>query len=138
MLACSLRDDDVVKSIETRLHRYNHISNFSRVTSKFVNTSLSVVAFSPTFASGGPEEKKLLKEVYLDRCFEGRFERLNQEIALATNNYNHAILTHNPVLFSCAHSLMEGLTSPDTMAALTDESETVLPDAPNKVFGERI
>jgi len=152
ILAYSLRSDSVVKFIEARLHRYNHISNFSRVTSKLVNTSLSIIAFSPTFASpaaqaaqfvyvactGGPEEKKLLKEVYLDRCFESRFERLNQEIALIVNNYNHAILTQNPVLFSCTQSLMEGLTDADTTAAITNESEASLDSIPQKTFGERI
>jgi hypothetical protein len=149
MLVCSLHDDDVVKSIEARLHRYNHISNFSRVTSKVVNTSLSIIAFSPTFASpaaqaaqfvyvactGGPEEKKLLKEVYLDRCFESRFERLDQEIGLTVNNYNNAIATHNPVLFSCTRLMMEGMTSPDTVDGVINEAQ---PAGAKKAFGERI
>ncbi len=155
ILANSLRDDDVVKSIETRLHKFNRHSNFSRATSKFVNTTLSLVAFSPTFASpaaqaaqfvyiactGGPEEKKLLKEVYLDRCFESRFERLSQESIMSINNYNCALLTHNPVLSACTQAIIDKLTTPEIGAAITsvsapdESSQHVLTP---KVFGERI
>jgi hypothetical protein len=151
MLACSLRNDDVVKTIETRLHKYNHLSNFSRATAKFVNTSLSLIAFSPTIASpaaqtaqfifvactGGPEEKKLLKEVYLDRRFESRFERLSQEAIMAVNNYNQAILTRNPILFQCTQTLMEGLSNPEMVAGFTG-SQAAPQASSQKVFGERI
>ena len=113
---------------------------------------MSIVAFSPTLASpaaqtaefifvactGGPEEKKLLKEVYLDRCFESRFDRLNQEISMSINNYNSAILTRNPVLFCCSQSLMEKLTNPDTVANLTGASQPPQPIQTPKAFGERI
>ena len=153
MLASSLRDDDVVKSIETRLHKFNQHSNFSRATSKFVNTTLSLIAFSPTMASpaaqaaqfvyiactGGPEEKKLLKEVYLDRCFESRFDRLSQESMLAINNYNCAVLTRNPVLFSCTQVLIDSLTNPEFGAALTSTTSTMPQQiSSHKAFGQRI
>lgn len=153
MLASSLRDDDVVKSIETRLHKFNHHSNFARATSKFVNTTLSLVAFSPTMASpaaqaaqfvyvactGGPEEKKLLKEVYLDRCFESRFERLSQESMMSINNYNCAVLTHNPVLFACTQAVIDNLTNPEEGAALTSATATMPQQlSSHKAFGERI
>jgi hypothetical protein len=153
MLASSLRYDDVVKSIETRLHKFNHHSNFARATSKFVNTTLSLVAFSPTMASpaaqaaqfvyvactGGPEEKKLLKEVYLDRCFESRFERLSQESMMSINNYNCAVLTHNPVLFACTQAVIDNLTNPEVGAALTSATATMPQQlSSHKAFGERI
>jgi hypothetical protein len=153
MLASSLRDDDVVKSIETRLHKFNKHSNFSRATSKFVNTTLSLIAFSPTMASpaaqaaqfvyvsctGGPEEKKLLKEVYLDRCFESRFERLSQESMMSINNYNCAVLTHNPVLFACTQAVIDKMTNPEVGASLTSTVATMPQQiASPKVFGGRI
>jgi hypothetical protein len=153
MLASSLRDDDVVKSIETRLHKFNRHSNFSRATAKFVNTTLSLIAFSPTMASpaaqaaqfvyvsctGGPEEKKLLKEVYLDRCFESRFERLSQESMMSINNYNCAVLTRNPVLFACTQAVIDKMTNPEVGAALTSTVATMPQQiATPKVFGGRI
>lgn len=120
ILTSALKDDSVVKAIEARLHKFNHRSNFARATSKIVNTSLSVAMFSPTLIApaaqvaqlvfvaltGGPEEEKLLKEVYLDRCFESRFKRLNTEASLAVNNYNMAILTKNPALLLCSESML--------------------------------
>jgi hypothetical protein len=152
ILASSIREDDVVKSIEARLHKYNHRSTFARAAAKLIGTTTTIIALTPTFASpaaqaaefifvsctGGPEEKKLLREVYLDRCFESRFERLNQEASLAVNNYNTAILTHNPVLYSCAQSLMEGLTDPGTASSIVSDSESVLDEASVKSFGNRI
>jgi hypothetical protein len=152
ILAGSLAEDDVVKTIEERLHRYNHISNFSRATAKFVNTSLSIIAFTPTFASpaaqtaqfiyvactGGPEEKKVLKEVYLDRRFESRFERLNQEAVLATENYNNAILSRNLVLLNCAQDLMCALTNAEMASRVIEQTESTSHNTPAKTFGERI
>jgi hypothetical protein len=145
MLAYSLRDDDVMKSIEDRLHKYNRHSNLSRATSKFINTTCSLVALSPTFASpaaqaaqfvyvactGGPEEKKLLQEVYLDRCFESRFNRLSEEIMLVNNSYNQALLTHNPALYCCTTSLMQDLTSADMTASLIAPSNADVAHKPN-------
>jgi hypothetical protein len=138
LLATSLESDDVVESIQSRLHKFNHHSNFMRAASKFVNTTLSLAALSPTVASpaaqaaqfvfvactGGPEEKKLLKEVYLDRCFESRFERLSQESMLTVNNYNNAILTRNPVLFACSQALIAGLSNAEFGAQLTSTEST--------------
>lgn len=153
LLATSLENDDVVKTIETRLHKYNHHSNFMRATSKFVNTTLSLVAFSPTMASpaaqaaqfvfvactGGPEEKKLLKEVYLDRCFESRFERLSQESTVAVNNFNNALLTRNAVLGACSQALIRGLTTPEFSTELTSASTTTPNQlSAHKAFGQRI
>jgi hypothetical protein len=152
VLTSSLQSDDVVKSVESRLHHYNHISNLSRATSKIVNTSLSVIAFSPTFASpaaqtlqfmyiaatGGPEEKKVLKEVYLDRCFESRLERLNEESMLLVSSHNNAILTHNPVLLCCTESFIQSLMSPHAETAATSTPVPTTTDTHHKAFGERI
>ena len=152
VLADSVRDDPVVKSIENRLHKYNHRSQFARAAAKIIGTSTSIIALSPNFAApaaqaaefifvactGGPEEKKALREIYLDRCFESRFERLNLEVSLAVNSYNQAVLTHNPVLLSCSQSLMEGLTDATTASAITSDSEAVVDEASGKAFGDRI
>lgn len=152
LLADSVKNDDVVKSIETRLHKYNHHSKFASAAAKIVLTSCSIIALSPTFASpaaqaaefifvactGGPEEKKVLREVYLDRCFESRFERLNLEASLAANGYNQALMTHNPVLLGCSQSLMEGLTDAPTAAALTHDTNAVVNEDTAKRFGDRI
>lgn len=131
MSSSTLQDDEVIQSVKSRLHHFNHISNFSRVTSKAVNTTLSLAALTPTFvspaaqglqfayiaATGGPEEKKVLKEVYLGRCFESRQARLNEETMLMVTSHNNAVTTHNAILFCCTESLMQSMFSPHTVAS---------------------
>jgi hypothetical protein len=131
MSTSTLQDDEVIQSVKSRLHHFNHISNFSRATSKAVNTTLSIAALTPTFvspaaqglqfvyiaATGGPEEKKVLKEVYLDRCFESRQARLNEETMLMVTSHNNAVSTHNPVLFSCTESLMQSMFTSHAIAS---------------------
>jgi hypothetical protein len=123
VLKTALKDDSVVKQIEARLHKFNKKSNFARASAKIVNTTLSIAMLSPTMISpaaqmaqlafvaltGGPEEEKLLKEVYLDRCFESRFKRLSTESSLAINNYNMALLTKNPSLMLCSEAMMTSM-----------------------------
>jgi hypothetical protein len=147
VVSASAPEDNVVKSVQKRLHHYNQISNFSRVTSKVVNTSLSIAALSPTFvspaaqglqfayvaATGGPEEKKCLKEVYLDRCYESRLDRLNEETMLMVTSHNSAVTMHNPVLFSCTEALMQSMMNPRTAPPAETQKTNH-----HKVFGMRI
>lgn len=144
VLKTSLKDDTVVKAIEARLHKFNHRSNFARASAKIVNTSLSVIMLSPTIISpaaqfaqlvfvaltGGPEEEKLLKEVYLDRCFESRFKRLNAEASLAVNNYNMAVLTKNVSLQACTESLISSMVGPDQITAIVGTALVAPPQTP--------
>jgi hypothetical protein len=74
-------------------------------------------------ATGGPEQCKLLKELYLDKRFESRWKVLNEEAHLAVDNYQVAVLTRNPVLLACAESVVCQMSSPDTVT---------------RVFGTRI
>jgi hypothetical protein len=148
VLSASVPEDDVVRSVQSRLHRYNHLSNFSRVSSKVINTSLSLAALTPTFvspaaqglqfayicATGGPEEKKVLKEVYLDRCFVTRLDRLNEETMLMVTSHNCAVMMHNPVLLTCTDALMQSLMNPRTSPPTVEAQKA----AHHKVFGMRI
>ena len=123
ILESVLKTDEVVEAIVNRLHKYNRHSNLSRISNKLINISLSLAALTPTIVSpaaqvtqviyvaltGGPEESKLLKEVYLDRRLEQRCLRLTQEINLAVTNYNVAQMTHNPVLLSCSESIIKAM-----------------------------
>ena len=66
-------------------------------------------------ATGGPEQAKLLKELYLDKRFESRWKVLNEEAHLAVENYQVAILTHNPVLLAYSESVVSQMTSSETV-----------------------
>jgi len=139
-------NDAVVQKITNRLHKYNRHSNLSRFSAKLINTSLSLAALTPTIvspaaqvtqflyicATGGPEEAKLLKEVYWDRCLEERRHRLNEETNLALNNYNVAMLTSNPVLLTCSESIVKGMVGEETAALLLSDNSSKLASAINK------
>lgn len=128
VLAKALEDDPILHQITKRLHKYNHRSKFARASSHVVQTVLGTAALTPSFvgpaakaalvafvmATGGPEQCKLLKELYLDKRFESRWKVLNEEAHLALENYHVAILTKNPVLLACSESIIDQMTGTDT------------------------
>ncbi len=130
VLDIAMKNDPVVSEIKGRLHRYNGRSKFARATAKVVNTSLSIAGLSPTFISpaaqvawavyiatqGGPEEAKLLKEVYLGRRFESRFNIWNERATLAVNSYNMALVTKNPALLSVSEYMLKRMETAKAVA----------------------
>lgn len=116
----SIEEDPVVKEIKKRVHKYNHKSRLSMVTSQVVQTGLGIAALTPSFigpgakvallsyvmATGGPESCKLLKELYLDKRFESRCKVIGEEAHMAIDNYQIALMTRNPVLLACSESLL--------------------------------
>jgi hypothetical protein len=123
LLKESAQADPVMGLVRRALHKFNGHSNFMRGAAKVINTSLSVAQLSPTLVSpcasilffvwemstGGTEDYKLLKELYLDKRLECRWKRLNQESTQSVNAYNNAIMTRNPVLLSLSESFMTAL-----------------------------
>lgn len=148
----TMEQDTVVAEIKKQLHKYNHKSMLSRATSKVVNTTLSIAMFSPTIispaaqiamfayvaATGGPEEAKLLNELYLDRRFESRWKSVNAEANMSVHNYNTAVMTRNPVLLRFSESLMTKMAGTDTVAQLqqreTAPQQQVASPAENKAI----
>jgi hypothetical protein len=136
VVSTALQNDDVVNTIKIKLHKYNTHSTFSRISNKVINTSLSLAALTPTFVSpaaqltqfiyvastGGPEESKLLRELYLDRRLEERFRRLSQETSLALTNYNIAVLTKNATLLGCCESVIKKMVGEQGAATILPSS----------------
>lgn len=120
IMELSLDDDPVVHQIKKHIHKYNHRSKFAMVSSSVVQTMLGAASLTPTFvgpaaktalvafvmATGGPEQCKLLKELYLDKRLESRWKVLNEEAHMAVDNYQLAILTKNPVLLCYSESVV--------------------------------
>lgn len=137
----ALDADPIIHQIKKRIHKYNQRSNLARASAKVVQTTLGVASLTPTFvgpaakaalvsfvmATGGPEQCKLLKELYLDKRFESRWKVLNEEAHLALDNYQIASLTRNPVLMACSESLVGQMTNPDAARRILGAS--VLPKA---------
>ncbi len=138
----SLQRDEIVLETRSKLQKYNHRSKLLQATAKVVNSTLSVAMFSPTIvspaaqiallaflmATGGPEEAKLLKELYLDRRIECRYKMINQEATQAINNYNVASITGNTVLVQFCNLTAGKMGGKDVLAqAVTEEAPDAVP-----------
>lgn len=137
----ALDEDPVLNQITKRLHKYNHRSKFARASAHIVQTTLGAAALTPSFvgpaakaalvtfvmATGGPEQCKLLKELYLDKRFESRWKVINEEAHLALENYHIAVLTRNPVLLAASESIIDQMAGEDTVKSIFGSS--VLPKA---------
>lgn len=136
ILENALSDDPVLHEVEKRIHKYNQKSKFSRASSKVIQSTLATAALTPSFvgpaakaalvayvmATGGPEQCKLLKELYLDKRLESRWRVLNEKAHLALENYQVGILTKNPALMACSEAIVSEMVGKDTVEKVFGES----------------
>jgi hypothetical protein len=136
ILEAASQSDPVVATMTNRLHKYNHRSKFLQVTAKAVYATLGVAAFTPTLAApiaettlltfmmvtGGPEQDKLLKEVYLSKCLQSRASLINEKAHLAVDCYDMAVHTKNARLLACSKDLIRQMTSQKAMAAFMNSN----------------
>lgn len=127
LLRESAQTDPVMSLVKRALHKYNGHSKFALGAAKVINTSLNLAMLSPTvvapianilqfvyqMSTGGPEDYKLLTELYLDKRLESRWKRLNQEASQAVNAYNNAVMTRNPVLLGLSESFISAMGGED-------------------------
>jgi len=120
-------NDRIVGEISADLHRYSVHSKASFVSQKIVRTSLSVVSLTPTivgpaaqlllfgyvFLSGGSEETKVMRELYMDKRLETRASVLREEAHLVFDNFRMGVMTKNQVLTTVSQHLLAKLTSPE-------------------------
>jgi hypothetical protein len=152
----ALTSDPVVLEIQNRLHKYNHRSKFARASGHIVETTLGVMAQGPlligtagmvglvsfVMATGGPEQTKIMKELYLDRRLESRSKVVSEETHLALENYQLAVLTRNPVLLACSEALIDQMAGPETISqvfgssVLTPKSDPVVLGVPQGLAAE--
>ena len=137
ILVAASDNDPVVDVMTKRLHKYNHRNKFLQLTAKAVYATMGVAAFTPTLAApiaettlltfmmvtGGPEQDKLLKEVYLGKCLESRASLINEKAHLAVDCYDMAIHTNNAPLLACAKDLIRQMTSDKNMTAMNAINE---------------
>jgi hypothetical protein len=126
----SIEQDAQIKDIMIRLHKFNGRSQFMRVTAKLVYSTLNLASFAPTFiapvaevsmlafmtATGGPEQDKLLREMYLYKCLESRYKTIHEEAHLAVTNAQIAALTGNKPLAVCSMELVDRIAGATTVA----------------------
>jgi hypothetical protein len=111
--------------IYNHIHKYNHLSALKRATGRVCNTVLGVLSRAPgshnvstpmlvgfVTATGGPEQAKIMKELYLDRRYASRLAVLTEESHMALENHQLAIVTHNPCLLACSELVIQDLAGP--------------------------
>jgi hypothetical protein len=129
IMTTALNSDPVVADVLSRIHKYNHKSKFARVSGRVVQTTLATIALGPDFvgaggkialsvfvgATGGPEQDKIMKELYLGERLDSRSNVLNSEIQLAMENYQIGKLTRNAVLMAAAEAVVQQMAGPEVL-----------------------
>lgn len=121
--------DPVVTDCVAQLHKYNTLSEACQNSAKTIGGVLGIASFIPTIVApiadisklaftsttGGPEQEKLLKEIYYSKTLQHRLDMINSEASMIMDSYFMALATNNMVLLSASRSLLEhatGATSP--------------------------
>ncbi len=125
----ALARDPVVIEIQKHLHKYNHLSAATRASGRACSTVLGVLARGPVShsaglplqlayvtATGGPEQAKIMKELYLDQRLISRKQVVTEETHMAVDNHQLAIVTHNPCLLACSELVIQDLAGPLTVS----------------------
>ncbi len=125
--ACGI--DPVVQEMRRELSRYSRHSKFTVHATGIVRAALNIAAFSPTFlapaaetanfalvlATGGPEQDKLLREVYLSKRLESRLKVLDEKAHMAVDTYHKALILENPVLLTCSEAMVRQMSGEDSV-----------------------
>ncbi len=129
--------DPIVKEIEDDVHHFNRHSNKVLFAHRLVRVCLSAASLSPSMigpaaqgllfgflaVSGGTEQDKLLKELYLDKRLVSRSRVLTEEAHLAFENYELGALSNNRLLMACTEQLVSKMTQPTTASKLLSAEE---------------
>lgn len=123
--------DPVMKEVIDRLQKYNHMSTAKRASGKLVEGGLNLASWAAPglviplaievvnaayiMATGGPEESKLVKELYYDKRVESRYRTINEEAQLALTQYQNALNARNPVLLVTSESVLSQLVGPESI-----------------------
>src|SRR5208283_1935040 len=124
----AIQNDPTIQEISEHIHKYNHHSNLYRTSNRITETTLSLTSLAPSIvgtasqvalfayvmATGGPEEDKLITEIYYQKRMDSRTALISQKAQLALNKYEIALLTHNPVLMQCSQAVVKNMTSTAT------------------------
>ena len=139
----AMDNDKMIGEIKHLVQKYNHHCIAYRVSSRVMNVGLSVVGLTPTLAgpaaqvallayimaTGGPEEDKLMKELYFDKRLQTRFDLLNSKAQMALDKYEVGVLTKNPMLLVCSQSVIRQITTEELTSKIFSCEFTALQPA---------
>ena len=143
VLSAAASQDEVLLGATKRLEKFNHRSKFMQYSAKVVYTTLGIASFSPTLvapiagasllafmmATGGPEQDKLLKEIYLGKIMQSRCDVLNEKAHLINEGLDLALLTNNKRLYACTKELLGTMSNANQATAFLGLPENNIPAA---------
>lgn len=139
-----LKQDPILAEVAEKLSKYQ-VKKGTEVVSGVVQGALGVAGLAPSFvgpaaqivktafilSTGGSEENKLYKEVFLFKRLEVRSRTINHLATSSIRNYNIGTLTNRPFLAAYSKALMEQMTDQATIAKIiSGETGTKLSSKP--------
>ncbi len=121
LVEAASKRDAVMLKIEKTVKKYNHKSKAAMAAGKIIEGGLGAACLVPSFvgpgaqvaltayemATGGSEENKLLRQIYLGKRRESRMRMLERKAQLALHNYEVGKASHNLVLMAVSESILD-------------------------------
>jgi len=142
-----LKQDPILAEVAEKLSKYQ-VKKGTEVVSGVVQGALGVAGLAPSFvgpaaqilktalilSTGGSEENKLYKEVFLFKRLEVRSRTINHLATSSIRNYNIGTLTNRPFLAAYSKALMEQMADQATIAKIiSGETGTKLSSKPTNM-----
>lgn len=132
----ALKNDPFVSKVVGKIHKYNKKSKVSMAAGHIIEGGLGLACLVPTgvgpaaqmaltgfeMATGGSEENKLLKQIYLHKRLESRTHLLKQKAILALQNYQIGMMSKNPALVAFSESLVAEMSGDETVLKVFGQS----------------
>lgn len=123
--------DPQMARIVKALNKFDHVNPAAKAVSKPISTGLAIAEFAApgyfipsiiyaldfafVMSTGGPEENKLIKELYYDKRAESRYRAISSEAQMALAQYQNAANSQNPVLMVCCESVIAQLVGAENV-----------------------
>lgn len=123
-----IKQDPILSTTTQKLAKYT-VTTKTEVVTGAIQSALGVAGLAPSLigpcaqlvktafilSTGGSEENKLYKEVFLFKRIEVRARTISQLSSTAVRSYHMACLTKRPLLAAYSQSLMSKMTDKDTV-----------------------
>ncbi len=129
VVEAALKNDAVYQKVKEKLSKYNHKGKAMMAASHIVEGSLGIATLAPNIvgpaaqaaltafemSTGGPEEAKLIKEIYLYKRLESRARVHSKKAEMALHNYQLGVANKNPLQIAFAQSMISEMSGIDTV-----------------------
>jgi hypothetical protein len=146
IVSLALAKDPIAAEVTKKIHKYSHHGKLSRASASVIETSLNAASLTPTLigpaaqaalltffmSTGGTEEDKIIREVYLDKRLQSRADAIYRKANMATNAYQTALLTHNSTLLGMSESVVKNMAGTEAVKKVFGQSVFKQTDEPGQ------